>query len=163
MAEPRRDSNVDKAKIDDQPRSPEHSGPAAPETQSSTEDSAYPPQRHAGAVGYGPEYGKGAGTSDKLQGFQEEVKGKVLRKPDLVQHGHEMRTGQLKKKQLQDDFGGDGGPFAKAGGKDDEEDATSSDSKQEVQAATTAPEGTDKADRQQQGQNTDKTNYMGSS
>ena len=81
----------------------------------------YPPQRHAGAVGYGPEYGKGAvcmlsvetstqdlnarlqSTGDKLEGLKEEMKGKVLHKPDLVQHGHDLRTGELKRKQMEND------------------------------------------------------------
>ena len=38
---------------------------------------------------------------DKLTGLKEEVKGKVTRKPDLVQHGKELRTGELKRKQEQ--------------------------------------------------------------
>lgn len=35
--------------------------------------------------------------------MKEEVKGKLFRKPDLVEHGREMRTGELKKKQQEDD------------------------------------------------------------
>ena len=55
-------------------------------------------------------------------------------------------------------FNGD--PFNTAGSDDDKDG--SSESKQQEQAATTAPEGTQEADAQRQGQNTDKTNYMGS-
>ncbi|EMD36283.1 hypothetical protein CERSUDRAFT_95623 [Gelatoporia subvermispora B] len=65
---------------------------------------SYPEQRHAGAVGYGPDYQKGATMGDKIDGYEEELKGKILRKPDLVQHGREMRTGELKKKAREGDI-----------------------------------------------------------
>ncbi len=89
--------------------------PAPAETETTTSDNEYPPQLHAGAVGYGPDYGKGAvccfsidmlcvlikdctkGFEDKLQGLKEELKGKMLHKPELIQHGHELRTGEAKK------------------------------------------------------------------
>ena len=95
----------------------------SPAQQSGSEpNGGYPEQRHAGAVGYGPEYGKGAvnyhctkymhamltvmhgqSTGDKLTGMKEEVKGKIFHKPELVEHGHELRTGALKQKQMQED------------------------------------------------------------
>lgn len=102
------------------PRTLDHS-PAPAETDPTAADNTYPPQRHAGAVGYGPEYGKGTvrrpsintlcvsligcmkGTSDKLQGLKEEFKGKLLHKPELVQHGRELRTGELKRKENEAD------------------------------------------------------------
>ncbi|PIL31460.1 hypothetical protein GSI_06161 [Ganoderma sinense ZZ0214-1] len=84
---------------------PQNLSPAPAETDTTTSDNTYPPQRHAGAVGYGPEYGKGTGTSDKLQGLKEEFKGKVLRKPELVQHGRDLRTGELKRKEMEADVG----------------------------------------------------------
>ncbi|THH16052.1 hypothetical protein EW146_g4524 [Bondarzewia mesenterica] len=83
-------------------------------------DEVYPPQRHAGAVGYGPEYGKGVaspsaqtfpiienvflavlvqGLGEKLAGLKEQVKGKLTKKPELVEKGRERKTGQLKKKE----------------------------------------------------------------
>ncbi|KAH9925832.1 uncharacterized protein B0H18DRAFT_841917, partial [Fomitopsis serialis] len=66
----------------------------------------YPEQLHAGAVGLGPEYGRGVTTGDKLAGYKDELKGKVLRKPDVAQHGHDLRTGELKRReQAQDDDG----------------------------------------------------------
>lgn len=40
---------------------------------------------------------------DKLEGLKEEIKGKVTRNPDKVQHGKEMRTGELKRKQHEQD------------------------------------------------------------
>ena len=43
------------------------------------------------------------GTGDKLKGYEEELKGKILRKPDIAQHGHDLRTGELKRKQLEAD------------------------------------------------------------
>lgn len=36
---------------------------------------------------------------DKIGGLTEEVKGKMLKKPEVAQHGHDRRTGELKKKQ----------------------------------------------------------------
>ncbi|KAG2059306.1 hypothetical protein BDR06DRAFT_949333 [Suillus hirtellus] len=75
-------------------------------TQPSSEpltDSQLPPQRHAGAVGLGPLYGQGAGLGEKLGGLQEEVKGKITRNPELVEHGRERRTGILKKKEQEQD------------------------------------------------------------
>ncbi|KAI0045972.1 hypothetical protein FA95DRAFT_1607272 [Auriscalpium vulgare] len=62
----------------------------------------YPPQLHSGAVGYGPEYGRGAGLDEKMTGVKEELKGRVLRKPDLVEKGRERRTGELKRKQQEE-------------------------------------------------------------
>lgn len=35
---------------------------------------------------------------EKVAGLKEEIKGKILRKPELVQHGHDRRTGRLAKK-----------------------------------------------------------------
>ncbi|OJT07036.1 hypothetical protein TRAPUB_2067 [Trametes pubescens] len=154
------------------------------------DESGYPEQRHAGAVGYGPEYMKGATTGDKLAGIKEEVKGKLFRKPDLVEHGREMRTGELKKKQQEDDAN----PFANAKEDPSEKPAASgqrqasgasgahspdapnpnssyppamsdtthaSDKGAREQAAATAPEGTEKAQRQKTGGNTDNVSYIG--
>lgn len=36
---------------------------------------------------------------DKLGGLTEEMKGKVLKKPEVAQHGHDRRTGELKKQE----------------------------------------------------------------
>ncbi|KAH9829911.1 uncharacterized protein C8Q71DRAFT_818278 [Rhodofomes roseus] len=65
--------------------------------------SEYPEQRHAGAVGLGPEFGRGVTTGEKFEGYKEELKGKVLRKPDVVQHGHDLRTGELKRREQAED------------------------------------------------------------
>ncbi|KAI0067086.1 hypothetical protein BV25DRAFT_1774580, partial [Artomyces pyxidatus] len=59
----------------------------------------YPPQLHSGAVGYGPEYNQGPGFSEQLQGVKEQIKGKLTHKPDLVEHGRERRTGELKHRE----------------------------------------------------------------
>ncbi|KAI6121129.1 hypothetical protein F5141DRAFT_998221 [Pisolithus sp. B1] len=63
------------------------------------QDKGFPPQRHAGAIGLGPEYAMGASTSEKLQGLKEEMKGKITGKLELVEHGRELRTGELKRKE----------------------------------------------------------------
>lgn len=62
-------------------------------------DKGFPPQRHAGAVGLGPEYAMGASVSEKLEGLKDEIKGKITGKPQLVEHGRELRTGELKRKE----------------------------------------------------------------
>ncbi|RDX51897.1 hypothetical protein OH76DRAFT_1400796 [Lentinus brumalis] len=120
----------------------------APQQSQTEPNDGYPEQKHAGAVGYGPEYGKGASTGDKITGYKEELKGKLFHKPELVQHGHEMRTGALKNNAMEED----NNPFqtAKESSGDSEKNA---DAHEEVQAATTAPAGTQKAERQAQGQN----------
>ncbi|EPQ52589.1 hypothetical protein GLOTRDRAFT_112017 [Gloeophyllum trabeum ATCC 11539] len=108
----------------------------------------YPEQRHAGAVGYGPEYHKGATLGDKMSGLTEEVKGKVTRKPDVVEHGREMRTGQLKQKSLEDDED----PFKKPGAEPSAgAGSTPADDHAREQASTIAPEGTHTAERQRTG------------
>ncbi|KAG6329046.1 hypothetical protein ID866_10042, partial [Astraeus odoratus] len=72
---------------------------SSPSSSSQPSGPNYPPQRHAGAVGIGPEFGTHTGFTEKLAGLKEEIKGKVLRKPELVQHGHDRRTGELRKKE----------------------------------------------------------------
>ncbi|KAI6038523.1 hypothetical protein EDC04DRAFT_2693803 [Pisolithus marmoratus] len=63
------------------------------------EDKGFPPQRHAGAVGLGPEYATTTSFPEKLQGLKDEIKGKISGKPELVEHGRERRTGELKRKE----------------------------------------------------------------
>ncbi|CDO70104.1 hypothetical protein BN946_scf184806.g31 [Trametes cinnabarina] len=141
-------------------------------------DDGYPEQKHAGAVGYGPEYNKGATTGDKIEGLKEEVKGKILRKPDVVEHGRELRTGELKKKQQENDSnpfdnakddkseqsaGGNAGLNHPPSGPDSSEASkpNPADKGAREQAATTAPEGTEKGERQKSMGNTDKVAYIG--
>ncbi|KAJ3776191.1 hypothetical protein FB446DRAFT_722223 [Lentinula raphanica] len=78
------------------------SDPQSQSAPSAQED--YPEQRHAGAVGYGPNYRQGATLNDKISGLKEELKGKVTKNPDLVEHGKEKKTGELKKKELEEDM-----------------------------------------------------------
>ncbi|OJA16438.1 hypothetical protein AZE42_03804 [Rhizopogon vesiculosus] len=95
-----------------QPRRSTVSSSEAPsqDTSSSTGE-GLPPQRHAGAVGLGPAYHQGPGFGDKLVGLEEEIKGKIMKKPELVEQGRERRTGALKQKELEQDDKND--PFAK--------------------------------------------------
>ncbi|KAG1838132.1 hypothetical protein DFJ58DRAFT_709351 [Suillus subalutaceus] len=90
---------------------PSTDAPTQATSESSTKDSQVPPQRHAGAVGLGPAYKQGADFGDKLGGLQEEIKGKIMRNPELVEHGRERRTGVLKKKEQEQQDEED--PFAK--------------------------------------------------
>ncbi|KAJ7319030.1 hypothetical protein DFH08DRAFT_891352 [Mycena albidolilacea] len=73
-------------------------------------DSQYPEQKHAGAVGYGPNYNQGAGFVEKITGLKETVKGKVTHNPELAAKGHDRMTGELKHKELEEDAKAD--PFA---------------------------------------------------
>ncbi|CAE7226404.1 unnamed protein product [Rhizoctonia solani] len=67
----------------------------------------YPPQIHAGKVGYGPHYaevhGKDAGLGAKVTGLKEELKGKITRNHELEQKGKDRRTGELTAKQHAED------------------------------------------------------------
>ncbi|KAI0916161.1 hypothetical protein AcW1_009990 [Taiwanofungus camphoratus] len=143
-------------------------------SQSSMQSGDYPEQKHAGAAGLGPEFGKGVSTGDKLDGLWEEAKGKMLRKPDAVEYGREKRTGELKRReQAQDDMND---PF-KSVDEDDrragvtDEMVPKSDPNQRTamppsvknmdqptesgrvqQAATVAPEGSDRAERERRGE-----------
>ncbi|CAK5262246.1 unnamed protein product [Mycena citricolor] len=63
----------------------------------------YPEQKHAGAVGYGPNYNQKPGFADKVTALKEQVVGKVTKNPELVTKGHDRWTGELKKKELDAD------------------------------------------------------------
>ncbi|KAF9479820.1 hypothetical protein BDN70DRAFT_664111 [Pholiota conissans] len=60
----------------------------------------YPVQQHAGKVGYGPNYNADAGIVDKVEGLTEEIVGKVTHNPKLIHKGHELHTGELKRREL---------------------------------------------------------------
>ncbi|KAJ7604654.1 hypothetical protein FB45DRAFT_955572 [Roridomyces roridus] len=74
-------------------------------------DSTYPEQKHAGKVGLGPNYHRGAALGDKMAGFKESVKGKITHNPDLAAKGHDRMTGELQRKEQEGDDKAD--PFAK--------------------------------------------------
>ncbi|KAJ7220560.1 hypothetical protein GGX14DRAFT_694913 [Mycena pura] len=74
------------------------------------ENSQYPEQKHAGAVGYGPNWHSKPGFLDKVTGIKEQVSGKVTRNPELAQRGHDRRTGELHQNELEADAKED--PFA---------------------------------------------------
>ncbi|KAH9481710.1 hypothetical protein JR316_0006237 [Psilocybe cubensis] len=63
-------------------------------------DTTYPEQLHAGKVGYGPNFRTSPSLGDKIQGLKEELKGKVTRNPDLVQHGKDVKSGEERRKDL---------------------------------------------------------------
>ncbi|KAG8738863.1 hypothetical protein FRC10_006412 [Ceratobasidium sp. 414] len=81
----------------------------------------YPPQKHAGAVGYGPHYaevhGKEAGFEAKVTGFKEKLEGWLTHNPALVQQGHDRITGELKAKQRAE--GDAKSPFGKKEGEEE--------------------------------------------
>ncbi len=41
-------------------------------------------------------------VSDRLQGWKDQIKGTVTRKPDVKQRGKERRTGELKDKEKEE-------------------------------------------------------------
>ncbi|PPQ72205.1 hypothetical protein CVT24_002362 [Panaeolus cyanescens] len=65
-----------------------------------SESNAYPEQRHAGKVGYGPNYNVHASFADVVTGVADELRGKMTHNPDLVHHGHELLSGEEKRKEL---------------------------------------------------------------
>ncbi|EUC59245.1 2OG-Fe(II) oxygenase family protein [Rhizoctonia solani AG-3 Rhs1AP] len=71
------------------------------------EGEQYPPQLHAGKVGYGPHYaevhGKDTGLGAKVTGLKEQLKGKITRNHELEQKGKERKTGALAAKQQAED------------------------------------------------------------
>jgi len=104
----------------------------------------YPPQRHAGKVGLGPEFGvqkgeKKDGIGAKITGFKEQMKGKILRKPELVEKGHERVTGEFQQKEKEKEEKDD--PFANAGGEDKKDEGD--DSKPEEGDDSKPEEGDD--------------------
>ncbi|PFH48573.1 hypothetical protein AMATHDRAFT_49398 [Amanita thiersii Skay4041] len=66
----------------------------------SPQNSEYPEQRHAGKVGYGPNFTMQPSISDRFEGLYEEAKAKLTHNEALHKHGHDLRTGELKRKQL---------------------------------------------------------------
>ncbi|KAI0033473.1 hypothetical protein K488DRAFT_15006, partial [Vararia minispora EC-137] len=65
-------------------------------------DGNYPPQLHAGKVGYGPEFGKGVGMGEKLTGLKEELVGHAKHDPQLAQTGRDRRTGELQRREREE-------------------------------------------------------------
>lgn len=55
----------------------------------------YPPQRHAGAVGYGPNYKTGPSLGDKVGGMTEKIIGKVTKNEEKIHHGEARQAGRL--------------------------------------------------------------------
>ncbi|KAG5341466.1 hypothetical protein C0989_010223 [Termitomyces sp. Mn162] len=72
----------------------------------------YPPQRHAGKVGYGPQYHIGPTIGEKVKGYEEELKGHLTHNHALVEHGRMMVSGELKRKEREHDMNSDT-PFQK--------------------------------------------------
>lgn len=66
----------------------------------------YPEQKHAGKVGYGPAYAEThgvVGMGERFEGLKQEIKGKILRKPELVQQGRDKMSGEAKRKQQEEE------------------------------------------------------------
>ncbi|TRM59022.1 hypothetical protein BD626DRAFT_174441 [Schizophyllum amplum] len=111
---------------------------------------SYPEQKHAGTVGYGPAFHIGPTTGDKMAGLKETAKGKLTGNHDLVRQGKERRTGELQKREQESED--QDNPFG--AGPPQEQNHVD-------RAATVAPEGTDRAEHQRQGGNTDRVKHIG--
>ncbi|KAF5342239.1 hypothetical protein D9611_001928 [Ephemerocybe angulata] len=68
------------------------------------EQEGYPPQKHTGRVGLGPNYNPNPTFGEKFEGLKEEVKGKIRRNPEEIEHGKEMVSGELKRRERDEDM-----------------------------------------------------------
>ncbi|KAF7973363.1 hypothetical protein HWV62_15541 [Athelia sp. TMB] len=138
QTQPQTETQTEPQSQSNQTGSADATDPNAPGT---TNPDELPEQRHAGAVGYGPNYQRGVGTGEKIGGKLEELKGKILKKPEVAEHGHLRQTGELQEREQE--------------GTDPFEDP------QQKQAAAKAPEGTAQADSQAAGENVDNVKTIG--
>jgi len=76
-------------------------GPDDEISSEQAQEAGLPEQKHAGKVGFGPDYANQtrATMGEKVQGFKEEIKGKLTKNPELVKTGHERRTGEIKQRE----------------------------------------------------------------
>lgn len=125
-------------------------------------DDEYPEQLHAGHLdGVGPEYGKmhSVTLGDRILGAKEQLKGTFKRDPELKQKGHERLTGELKKKETEDQGSN---PFQEADddkkdeGKADEspkgdESAAKIRDDDEAKSKSKSSEGIDEGKQEEQG------------
>ncbi|KAG6831557.1 hypothetical protein H0H92_009476 [Tricholoma furcatifolium] len=68
------------------------------------ESTVYPPQRHAGKVGYGPAYHIGPTFGERIKGYEEEVKGHLTHDPALTEHGKQLASGEIRRKEREQDM-----------------------------------------------------------
>ncbi|TEB14350.1 hypothetical protein FA13DRAFT_1782603 [Coprinellus micaceus] len=129
-------------------------------------EGGYPPQLHTGKVGYGPNYHMEPTLGEKYEGLKEEVKGKVKRNPEQVQHGKDMISGESKRREREADMSS--GTFG-GGAKEDDPPAAGqptglarNDHKgQKEQASTVAPVGHPDHDMQRKGEAVDRVKHIG--
>ncbi|KAJ3503455.1 hypothetical protein NMY22_g18246 [Coprinellus aureogranulatus] len=129
-------------------------------------EGGYPPQLHTGKVGYGPNFHPDPTLGEKWDGLKEEVKGKVKHNPELVQHGKDKISGELKRREREADLNDD--PFSNKGedtGAPAEEQtpglAKNDHKGQREQAATVAPVGHPDHDMQRKGEAVDRVKHIG--
>ncbi|KIM40576.1 hypothetical protein M413DRAFT_446010 [Hebeloma cylindrosporum] len=99
-----------------------------------------PAQRHAGKVGLGPNYHAGPTLEDKVVGVKEEVLGKITHKPERIQHGHEVLTGEERRKKLTGED--EPNPFQDKSGDEEEQDQESIGSQTGMQSRISDTGGT---------------------
>ncbi|KAF5327531.1 hypothetical protein D9619_004368 [Psilocybe cf. subviscida] len=146
-----------------QPTTQDNAPSTVPGTQTSTANSAdapappppgeedLPEQLHAGKVGYGPNYHRGPTLEDKMMGIKEEIKGKLTRNSERVEHGREIKSGKEREKKLTGED--EPNPFANADeDKDKDKDSekpgdttTKADEKLQLGNSNTTSSSTDNA------------------
>ncbi|KAG6916989.1 hypothetical protein DXG01_004333 [Tephrocybe rancida] len=137
------------------PRTPSSNDTQSPSLDSErtsigSESNTYPPQMHAGKVGYGPNYQMGATLGDKIKGYEEEIKGRLTHNSKLTEHGKEVASGEVKRKEHEQDLS-DTGPFAS-------HDKAEKSAKE--QASTVAPAGSKDAEKEK-GEATSRVKQIG--
>ena len=143
---------------------------SAPQASTPTE---YPPQRHAGQVSIGPYYNVGPvsrsassqtpvnrvqSMEDRIAGLKAEVLGKIEHKPELVNQGRELRSGEAKRKKMHGDVRAymlTNLPLLIALLQDEPVGIAQKAEAKKEQAATVAPQGTAAAETQRKGQAVD--------
>ncbi|KAG6819883.1 hypothetical protein H0H93_007762 [Arthromyces matolae] len=71
---------------------------------SSGSGTVYPPQLHAGKVGYGPHYHVGPTIGERMKGYEEELKGHLTHNHALTEHGRMLVSGELKRQERDHDL-----------------------------------------------------------
>ncbi|KAG6875528.1 hypothetical protein C0993_008783 [Termitomyces sp. T159_Od127] len=112
----------------------------------------YPPQRHAGKVGYGPQYHLGPTFGEKVKGYEEELKGHLTHNHELVEHGKMMVSGELKRREREHDMKSNS-PFEKPEKKDENH-------KEREEAATVSP-CPHKSEKEKEGETVDNVKHIG--
>ncbi|KAG6890339.1 hypothetical protein C0992_002322 [Termitomyces sp. T32_za158] len=130
-----------------------NNGDSPSESPDPVTGAVYPPQRHAGKVGYGPQYHLGPTFGEKVKGYEEELKGHLTHNHELVEHGKMMVSGELKKREREHDMKSNS-PFENVEKQDEHR-------KEKEEAATVSTAGSHKAEKEKKGETVDNVKHIG--